>query len=238
MTENNKYTCLVAEDDRDIVELLTLYLQNAGYDVVTAFDGKQALEILKSVHADIGIFDIMMPRMDGFELTQKVREKHNMPIIILSAKDRPGDKIFGLDAGADDYITKPFNPMELVARVNAAIRRFYSLNENTVPEEDEEKIVIGDLMLDMEAMVVRKNGKEVNLTPMEFKIVEMLMKHPGRVFTKVQIFENISGTYFESDANTVMVHVSKIREKIEENPKEPKYLKTVRGLGYRFEKIN
>lgn len=231
---SDKYTVLIAEDDKDIVEILTLYLGNEGYNVLSAFDGQEAYKIAESNKIDFAILDIMMPLMNGYDLTKKLREKYNMPILILSAKNTDSDKILGLNLGADDYIAKPFNPLEIVARVNSGIRRFYKLNPSL---SDSDILKVGDLELDTESIVLKKSGKEISLTATEFKILQMLMKNPGKVFTKVQIYEKINGEYFESDDNTMMVHMSKLRDKIEDDSKNPKYIKTIRGLGYKMEKL-
>jgi DNA-binding response OmpR family regulator len=231
---SDKYTVLIAEDDKDIVEILTLYLGNEGYNVLSAFDGQEAYKIAESNKIDFAILDIMMPLMNGYDLTKKLREKYNMPILILSAKNTDSDKILGLNLGADDYIAKPFNPLEIVARVNSGIRRFYKLNPS---QNDSDILKVGDLELDTESIVLKKSGKEISLTATEFKILQMLMKNPGKVFTKVQIYEKINGEYFESDDNTMMVHMSKLRDKIEDDSKNPKYIKTIRGLGYKMEKL-
>ncbi len=235
MSDEKRYTILVAEDDADIIEILELYLTSAGYDVITVDDGAKAYEIWQQKHIDMAVLDIMMPGMNGFELTKKIRESGNIPILILSAKSGDADKILGLDLGADDYMAKPFNPLEVVSRVNANLRRFYNLNESAAPSDNELKM--GELALDMETMRFFKGEEEIMLTPTEFKIMAFLMKSPGRVFTRAQIYENVSGEFFESDDNTMMVHFSKLREKIEDDPKNPKYLITVRGLGYKLNKV-
>lgn len=237
MTEKSKYTILIAEDDKDIVEILKLYLEKAEFDVVTAYDGMEALAKLRYHEIDLCIFDVMMPRLDGFSLVQEVRKEKNLPIIILSAKSQDDDKIHGLDIGADDYLTKPFNPEEVVARVRAALRRFYKLNDMNAQEDQPVILKIGELELNLEEMKCLKNGEEISLTPMEYKILKLLMNKPGRVFTRMQMYESICGEYFESDENTMMVHISKLRDRIEDDPKKPKYLKTVRGLGYKFERV-
>ncbi|SER46827.1 response regulator transcription factor [Lachnobacterium bovis] len=230
-----KYEILVAEDDADIVELMVLYLENSNYKVLTASDGVEALEVLKDNNIDLAIVDIMMPRMNGYELIKKIRETSNIPIIIVSAKNSDSDKILGLDLGADDYVVKPFNTLELVSRVNSNLRRFYDFNESKSSEA--EILRVGELELDTDNLILKKNDINIELTPTEYKILSLLMKKPGRVFTKVQIYENVKGEYFESDDNTIMVHISKIREKIEEDSHNPKYIKTVRGLGYKIENI-
>ncbi|MCR5101848.1 MAG: response regulator transcription factor [Butyrivibrio sp.] len=231
---SEKYNVLIAEDDKDIVEILTLYLGNEGYNVLSAYDGMEAYRIAESNKIDFAILDIMMPEMNGYELTKKLRERYNMPILILSAKNADSDKILGLNLGADDYISKPFNPLEVVARVNSGLRRFYKLN----PSQNESTVLkVGELELDTEAIVLKKKGESITLTATEFKILQLLMKNPGRVFTKVQLYEKINGEYFENDDNTMMVHMSKLRDKIEDDSKNPKYIKTIRGLGYKMEKL-
>ena len=228
-------TILIAEDDKDIQEILKLYLDNAGFRVLCASDGGEAYEKICSEHPDLALVDIMMPGINGFELTKRVRTKSNIPIIIISAMNADSDKILGLDIGADDYITKPFNPLEVVARVKSNLRRFYQLDNGQPNGSD--ILRVGALILDPKKISVTKEGEEIALTPTEFKILMMLMEHPGRVFTKMQIYERINGEYFESDDNTMMVHISKLRDKIGDDSKNPVYLKTIRGLGYKIEDI-
>jgi len=228
---------LVAEDDEDIVELLKLYMENEGFTVFSATNGFDAYAIVKEEKIDLAVIDIMMPRMNGFELTKKIREISNIPIIILSAKNLDSDKILGLNVGADDYLTKPFNPLEIIARIHANLRRVYCFGENIETENNNNNILrVGDLVLDTQTLLLTKGDNEIALTPMEYKILVMLMQSPGRVYTKVQIYENINGAYFENDDSTLMVHMSKLREKIEDNSKTPRYIKTVRGVGYKIEK--
>lgn len=233
--KDNKYRILVAEDDRDIIDLLEMYLDNAGYEVLTAENGLLAWQCLSS-HDDIDlvIMDIMMPEMTGYQLLRKMRETKNIPVIIISAKTEDSDKILGLDLGADDYISKPFNPLEVVARVRSNLRRFYSLNDTNF--DDDGLLTVGDLALNTNSMTLKKGSEEIALTPMEYKILMLLMQNPGKVFTKIQIYQHASGDYVENDENTIMVHMSNLREKIEQDPKMPKYLKTIRGLGYKLEK--
>ncbi len=232
-----RYKILVAEDDESIVELLKLYLENEGYEVYAAGDGLQAMDILSKTDIDLAVLDIMMPKLNGYEVTKKIRAVSHIPILILSAKNLDSDKIIGLDLGADDYMTKPFNPLEIIARVKAALRRYYKLNDRIgQPFVLGTKMIVGELELDPEKLELTKCGKEISLTPTEYKIILLLMKAPGRVYTKAQIYETISGEYFESDDNTMMVHISKLREKIERDPKNPEYIKTIRGLGYKIEK--
>ncbi len=229
------YRILIAEDDNDIVEILRLYLENEGFELVISRDGEEALNNFESTSVDMALIDIMMPKLNGYELIKKMRDVSNIPIIVMSAKNMDSDKILGLTLGADDYLTKPFNPLEVVARIKSQLRRFYDLNTN-VQEESNNVITVGELVMDPSNLSVNKNGQEINLTPTEFKILALMMKTPGKIYTKMQIFENINGDYYESDDNTLMVHISKIRDKIEDEPKSPKYLKTVRGLGYKIEK--
>lgn len=233
--EEEKYTVLIAEDDLDIIEVLKLYLENVGYKVVSAENGISAYQLFCQEKIDLALIDIMMPGMNGYELTKKIREKWNIPILILSAKIQDSDKILGLDLGADDYIAKPFNPLEIVARVKSNLRRFYHLNDGTIQENA--TLMVGELELNIQTVTLQKNGQEIFLTPTEYKILLFLMKNPGRVYTKLQIYEHIKGEYFESDDNTMMVHISKLREKIEEDSKNPRYLKTVRGIGYKIERF-
>ena len=230
-----EYTILVAEDDEDITELLRLYLENEHYKVKIAKNGVDALNVIKNNHIDLAVVDIMMPVMNGYELIGEIRKMSNIPIIILSAKNLDCDKILGLDIGADDYMTKPFNPLEIIARVKSNIRRYYQLNENKT-EGSSKRFVVGELELDLEFFTLKKRGEVISLTPMEYKILAIFMKNPGRVMTRVQIYESINGEYFESDDNTMMVHISKLREKIEDDPKQPRYIITVRGIGYKIEK--
>ena len=228
------FNILLAEDDEDIVKLLKLYLENEGYVVLWAKDGVEASEIFDKEKVDLALVDIMMPRMNGYELTKYIRKKSNIPIIILSAAQRDSDKILGLNLGADDYMVKPFNPLELIARINANLRRFYKLGN--VKDADDGKINIGELTLDTHMLTLEKKGVPINLTATEYKILVMLMKSPGRVFTKMQIYEEVNGDYYANDDNTMMVHISNLRDKIEDDPKNPRYIKTVRGLGYKIEK--
>ena len=228
------FNILLAEDDEDIVKLLNLYLENEGYVVLWAKDGVEASEIFDKEKVDLALVDIMMPRMNGYELTKYIRKKSNIPIIILSAAQLDSDKILGLNLGADDYMDKPFNPLELIARINANLRRFYKLGN--VKDADDGKINIGELTLDTHMLTLEKKGVPINLTATEYKILVMLMKSPGRVFTKMQIYEEVNGDYYANDDNTMMVHISNLRDKIEDDPKNPRYIKTVRGLGYKIEK--
>ena len=230
-----QYTILIAEDDGDIVELLRLYLENSGYRVISAENGRKALELMRMEHVDLALLDVMMPQMDGYELTRRIRQISNIPILILSAKGQDYDRILGLNLGADDYLSKPFNPMEVVARIRSNLRRFYELGAAPGEEGKPDRLYLGELCLDAGAMTVTKNEEQIFLTPTEYKILLKLMRSPGRVYTKAQIYESINGEFFENDDKTMMVHISKLREKIEDDPKNPRYIKTVRGLGYKIE---
>lgn len=228
------YKILVADDEVEICEILELYLEKDGFQVIKAEDGLKALEIIQSNKIDMAILDIMMPNIDGFNLIKRIRENYNIPIIILSAKNQDNDKILGLGIGADDYITKPFNPLEVSARVQAQLRRFYNFNSKNLNEI--KKTIIGNVTLDTLNMITKVNGKEVQLTSYEYKILKLLMENAGRIFTKREIFELVwEHDYFEDD-NTIMVHISNLRDKIESNSRKPLYIKTIRGLGYKFEK--
>lgn len=231
------FNILIAEDDEDIVNLIRLYLENENFTIYWTKDGEEAYEAFLTKRVDLALLDIMMPKMNGFELTKKIRSKSNIPIIILSAAHLDSDKILGLNLGADDYLVKPFNPLELVARVNAQIRRFYNLGFNSGSVVDDGKINVGDLSLDTHQLTLEKNGVPISLTATEYKILVMLMKAPGRIFTKMQIYEEVNGEYYVGDDNTMMVHISNLRDKIEDDPKNPRYIKTVRGLGYKIEKL-
>lgn len=225
------YTILVADDEKEIRELLRLYLENAGYKVIEAEDGQMTLDLLRNRKIDICLLDIMMPKMDGYHVLQELRKKSNIPVIIISAKAADSEKILGLNLGADDYITKPFNPLEAVARVNSNIRRFYSLGTK---ETVKEVLKIKDLELDIESCELKKAGEIIDLTSVEYKIMELFMKHPGKVFTKQQIYEYGWGEEFIIADNNIMVCISKLRDKLSEESSA--YIKTIRGLGYRLEK--
>lgn len=219
---------LLAEDERSLSRAVSALLEKNNYSVDAVYDGEEALDFLDSGNYDALILDIMMPKLDGFAVTQAIRRHSDIPILILSARSQDTDKILGLNLGADDYIAKPFNALEVVARVKAQLRR-----SQRVPPSC---ISINGLTLNTETCVVTKNDEPVLLTPTEYKMLSLLMRSPGRIFTKVQLSEAVNGVYFESDENTIMVHISKLREKIEDNPRKPARLVTIRGLGYRFEK--
>ena len=226
---------LVCDDDKEIVEAIEIYLTQDGHQVLEAYDGIEAVEILKKESVDLLIMDIMMPRMDGIRATLKIREKHNIPIIILSAKSEDADKILGLNIGADDYITKPFNPLELVARVKSHLRRYMQLGSTSI-KESEAIYTVGGLAINDDLKEVTVDGEPVKLTPIEYNILLLLVKHQGKVFSIDQIYENIWNENAVGVDNTVAVHIRHIREKIEINPKEPRYLKVVWGVGYKIEK--
>ncbi|HIW47949.1 MAG TPA: response regulator transcription factor [Firmicutes bacterium] len=227
------YTILVCDDDKAIVDAIEIYLTQEKYHVLKAYDGLEALKVLEENEVHLILMDVMMPKMDGLKATMKIREKRNIPIIILSAKSEDMDKILGLNFGADDYITKPFNPLELVARVKSQLRRFTSLGSMT---EQGNVIKIGDLELDKDAKVVRVSGEAVKLTATEYGILQLLMENAGKVFSIDEIYEKVWNELSFAPENTVSVHIRRIREKIEINPKEPRYLKVVWGIGYKIEK--
>ena len=225
---------LIVEDEKDIALAIEAYLTNQGYKVSIAGNGIEALEIVEATPIDLAIVDVMMPKMDGITFTMKLREHHHFPVIMLSAKSEEVDQIMGLNMGADDYVTKPFRPLELLARVNSQLRR-YKRFSNLLNEESSNVITIGGLELNTETKEFTVDGNAVKLTPIEYKILNLLMKHPGRVFPTEEIYERIwNETAINTD--TIMVHIRNIREKIEINPKNPKYLKVVWGVGYKLEK--
>ena len=226
---------LVCDDDKEIVEAIEIYLTQDGHQVLEAYDGIEAVEILKKESVDLLIMDIMMPRMDGIRATLKIREKHNIPIIILSAKSEDADKILGLNIGADDYITKPFNPLELVARVKSHLRRYMQLGSTAI-KESEAIYTVGGLAINDDLKEVTVDGEPVKLTPIEYNILLLLVKNQGKVFSINQIYESIWNEDAIGADNTVAVHIRHIREKIEINPKEPRYLKVVWGVGYKIDK--
>lgn len=227
---------LVCDDDKEIVEAIDIYLSQEGYEVMKAYDGEEALEVLKKEKVDLLVIDIMMPKLDGIHATLKIREENNMPIIILSAKSEDADKILGLNIGADDYVTKPFNPLELVARVKSQIRRYTKLG-CTVQVENAAVYTTGGLTVNDDLKEVTVDGEAVKLTPIEYNILLFLIKNQGKVFSIDQIYERIWNEEAISVDNTVAVHIRHIREKIEINPKEPRYLKVVWGVGYKMEKL-
>lgn len=229
-----KKTILVCDDDREIVDAIEIYLIQEGYRVLKAYDGEQALELLRENEIHLLILDVMMPKLDGIRATLKIRENSSIPIIILSAKSEDADKILGLNVGADDYITKPFSPLELVARVKSQIRRYTKLGN--AAETDQAVYQVGGLMINDDRKEVTVDGDVVRLTPIEYNILLLLVKNQGKVFSINQIYESIWNEDAIGADNTVAVHIRHIREKIEINPKEPRYLKVVWGVGYKIEK--
>ncbi len=227
---------LVCDDEKEIVEAIDIYLTQEGYEVLKAYDGEEALRVLKNQKADLLILDVMMPKLDGIRATLKIREQNNMPIIILSAKSEDADKILGLNVGADDYVTKPFNPLELVARVKSQLRRYTQLG-STAEHAGQEVYEAGGLAINDDLKEVTVDGEPVKLTPIEYNILLLLVKNKGKVFSIDQIYESIWNEDAIGVDNTVAVHIRHIREKIEINPKEPRYLKVVWGVGYKVEKF-
>ena len=234
-----QYRVLIVEDDEQIRDGIEIYLKSQGYEVFKAGDGFEGLEVIRKNEIHLAIIDVMMPRMDGIRMVMELRKSYNFPVIMLSAKSEEVDKIMGLNMGADDYVTKPFQPLELLARVNSQLRRYTRFSGMSHEEKEKPANVytIGGLELNEDTVEVRVDGELVKMTPMEFKILQLLIKSPGRVFSAEEIYERV----WEERAintDTVMVHVRHIREKIEINPKEPKYLKVVWGVGYKIEKIS
>ena len=227
---------LVCDDDKDIVEAIDIYLTQEGYEVLKAYDGDEAIRVLKNNEVDLLIMDVMMPRLDGIRATLKIRENMSLPIIILSAKSEDADKILGLNIGADDYMTKQFNPLELVARVKSHLRRYTQLG-STARSDNQSEFRTGGLVIRDDLKEVTVDGEKVKLTPIEYNILLLLVKNQGKVFSINQIYENIWNEEAIGADNTVAVHIRHIREKIEINPKEPRYLKVVWGVGYKVEKI-
>ena len=228
---------LVVDDDREIVRAIAKLLELEGCRVLKAYNGLEAMEQLMNQSVQLVILDVMMPQMDGLSATLKIRERKNIPIIILSAKTEDSDKVLGLSMGADDYVTKPFHPAELVARVKSQLRRYLQLGDAGSGGARANVVTVGGLSLDSDAMELTVDGEPVRLTATEFKILELLMRHPGRVFPAEEIYRRVWNEEAYSVENTVMVHIRHIREKIEIDPKEPKYLKVVWGIGYKVEKI-
>ncbi|MGF7060345.1 response regulator transcription factor [Brassicibacter mesophilus] len=228
-------TILVVDDEKEIRELIEIYLKNEGYDIIKATNGLDALDILHNQKVDLIILDIMMPKLDGIKACIKIREQKNMPIIMLSAKSEDMDKILGLSSGADDYVTKPFNPLELVARVKSQLRRYTKLNDYSTSNNNEE-IEVDDLVINTSTHQVKIDGKNIKLTPREFDILLLLSRNKGIVFSIEKIYESVWKEPFLQSDNTVMVHIRNIREKIEANPRKPRYIKTVWGVGYKVEK--
>lgn len=223
------YKILIADDEAEIRSLIKLYLENEDYEVLEAGNGLEALECFKTGNPDMCILDIMMPGMDGYNVLKKIRESSNIPVLILSAKDEYSEKILGLNLGADDYISKPFNPLEIAARVGSQMRRFYKLGAG---DKKSETLSFRDLTLDVDGCILTRGGVKIDLTTVEYKIMELFMSHPEKVFTKQQIYEYAWGEDFIVADNNIMVSISKLRTKLSEDPSE--YIKTLRGLGYRL----
>ena len=230
------FNILVCDDDKEIVDAIDIYLSQEGYHILKAYDGLQAIEIMKKEEVHLILLDIMMPNLDGIRATRKIRQTSSVPIIMLSAKSEDVDKILGLNIGADDYITKPFNPLELIARVKSQLRRYTQLG-NLATEEKEAVYVCGGLVVNDDLKTVTVDGEPVKLTPIEYNILVLLIKNQGKVFSIEQIYENIWNEEAIGADNTVAVHIRHIREKIEINPREPRYLKVVWGIGYKIEKM-
>lgn len=230
------FNILVCDDDKEIVDAIDIYLSQEGYHILKAYDGLQAIEVMKKEEVHLILLDIMMPNLDGIRATRKIRETSSVPIIMLSAKSEDVDKILGLNIGADDYITKPFNPLELIARVKSQLRRYTQLG-NLATEEKEAVYVCGGLVVNDDLKTVTVDGEPVKLTPIEYNILVLLIKNQGKVFSIEQIYENIWNEEAIGADNTVAVHIRHIREKIEINPREPRYLKVVWGIGYKIEKM-
>ncbi|MBM7653419.1 response regulator transcription factor [Neobacillus cucumis] len=233
-------TILIIDDEKEIRDLIGIYLNNEGYNVLKAADGLEGLQFLEENNVHLVVLDIMMPRLDGIQACLKIRESRNVPIIMLSAKSQDMDKIMGLTTGADDYVTKPFQPLELVARIKSQLRRYLRLNhmdgaqQPTTPQQMD-VISIDDLLINVSTHEVTVDGKEIKLTPREFAILELLARNPGVVFSTEKIYERVWNEPFYESENTVMVHIRNLREKLEHNPRTPKYIKTVWGVGYKIE---
>ena len=231
-------TILIVDDNREIVDSLGKLLKLEGYEIITAYDGLEALDRLESNKIDLIILDVMMPKLNGLSTLMKIREKHKIPAIILSAKTEESDKILGLSMGADDYISKPFRPDELVARVKSQLRRYMQFGGMNAAESNKEQIINGGLILDMKGKRMMVDGEPVKLTATEYKIVSLLMNNLGRVFSADEIYERVWNEEAYATENTVMVHIRRIREKIEIDAKNPRYLKVVWGIGYKIEKMD
>ena len=229
---------LICDDDKEIAEAVSIYLQNEGFHTLQAYDGFQALSLIEHDEIHLIIMDVMMPGMDGLRATMEIRRERNIPIIMLSAKSEDTDKILGLNMGADDYITKPFNPLELIARVKSQLRRYTTLGSIPTELDSEGMYSAGGLTLDDRRKIVAVDGEDVHLTPLEFKILHLLIRNPGRVFSIDEIYERVWGEDSLGGGSTVTVHIRRIREKIEIDPKNPKYIKVVWGIGYKIERLD
>ena len=227
------HTILLCDDDRDIVSALDIYLTSEGYHTVKTYNGREALQAAEKQKIDLILMDVMMPELDGIRTTARLREGSNVPIILLTAKSEDADKILGLNIGADDYITKPFNPLEVIARVKSQLRRYTSLGG---AEKTPGLLAVGPIVMDDGAKQVTVDGEPVSLTPIEYNVLKLLLSHPGQVFSSAQIYEQVWNDPAYGSENTVAVHIRHLREKIEINPAEPRWLKVVWGLGYKLEK--
>ncbi|MBQ8923387.1 MAG: response regulator transcription factor [Lachnospiraceae bacterium] len=228
------YSILVCDDEKDIVEALTIYLESEGYNIYKAYNGVQAVEMVENNDIQLVLLDIMMPEMDGITAMNMIRKKSNLPIILLTAKGEDTDKVLGLSVGADDYITKPFNPVEVIARVKAQLRRYITLGSSAINDK-KDKLIIRGIELDDKAKSVTSDGNPIALTPIEYKILKLLMENPGVVYSPKQIYREVWQDAPLGAEGTVAVHIRHLREKIEINPSEPRYLKVVWGQGYKFE---
>ncbi len=232
------YTVLICDDDKDIVSALEIYLTSEGYRTVSAYNGEEAIAAVRTENIDLILMDVMMPRLDGIRATAKLREEGNIPIILLTAKSEDTDKVLGLNIGADDYITKPFNPIEVLARVKSQLRRYTTLGGKAAVETEDGTLRNGAIVMDDEAKAVTVDGEPVSLTPIEYNILRLLMKNLGRVYSTAQIYEQVWNDPALGSENTVAVHIRHLREKIEIDPANPRYLKVVWGLGYKMEKMS
>lgn len=232
------YNILICDDDKDIVSALEIYLKSEGYRTLPAYSGTEALEIVEKEDIHLVLMDIMMPHLDGLHATARLREKYNVPIILLTAKSEDADKVLGLNIGADDYITKPFNPIEVMARVKSQLRRYTTLGgREQASAQDEGVLINGGIVLNDKTKTVTVDGEGRNLTPLEYSILKLLMSHLGQVFSTSQIYEQVWNDPSYGSENTVAVHIRHLREKIEINPSDPRYLKVVWGLGYKMERM-
>lgn len=230
------YVVLVADDEKELLDVLELYLAKENIQLLKAYNGVDALDLFHKQTVHLLLLDVMMPKMDGFTTLREIRKESEVPAIMITAKDTDNDKILGLDLGADDYITKPFNPMEVVARIKAQLRRNYILNPSIQEVESTEKsLIFFDIMIDREKGLIQKGGEDILLTSTEYKILCLLAEHPGRIYTKKQIYEAVWNDYYYEDDSSLLVHMSNLRNKIETTPKKPEILKTIKGLGYKVE---
>lgn len=231
------YNILICDDDKDIVSALEIYLGSEGYTTYAAYTGQQALEVIEGQEIHLVLMDVMMPQVDGLRATAALRERYNVPIILLTAKSEDTDKVLGLNIGADDYVTKPFNPVEVLARVKSQLRRYVTLGGQDKGQEGPDVLINGGITVNDATKTVTVDGVERGLTPLEYNILKLLMLHPGRVFSTSQIYEQVWNDPSYGAENTVAVHIRHLREKIEINPSDPRYIKVVWGLGYKMEKM-